>query len=76
MDEILEYLDEGLYKKAKEATANSDMFADVAGWMFDNSVATPYEHREQVHVLEYYANDYVPFAERNVSAQKPDLAAA
>ena len=58
MGEILEYLDEGLYKKAKEATANPAQFAEVARWMFDGSVATPYEHREQIHVLDYYYRRY------------------
>jgi len=55
MDEIIEYLDEGLYKKAKKATADREVFSAVALWMFDDSVATAYEHDEEIHILEYAA---------------------
>jgi hypothetical protein len=57
-DEIIEYLDRGLYKKAKKATADREVFFSVANWMFDDSVATPYEHSEEIRILEYAAESY------------------
>jgi hypothetical protein len=50
-DEIIEYLDEGFYRKAKVATADATLFSAVAQWMLDDSVATAYEHDEQIIIL-------------------------
>ena len=76
-EEIIEYLDGGFYKKAKKATADREVFSEVAQWMFDDSVATPYEHDEEIRILEYAAE--IAAAEREVPEAEewmPDDSAA